>query len=60
MTKIGNATYTDLNDDPTNAELSAAGYTIRHVEDHRLNDGHVESAICWDAPDRLTDADFPF
>ena len=57
MTLLSNGTVaTDIDAHDDNAELTAHGYTIRHIETwHTAN----QTCIVWDAPE-ITEADLPY
>ena len=57
MTKLSHGSIaTDLDNSDANDDLSAQGYTIRHIETWH---DHDQTCIVWDAPE-LTEADLPF
>lgn len=58
MTQLDNGTIvTDIDATDDNTNLTAQGYTIRHIETwHREDDC---TFIVWDAPE-ITEADFPW
>ena len=57
MTHLRNNTVaTDLDAHSHNANLTAQGYTIRHIETYL---DHDTSCIIWDAPE-LSDTDLPY
>ncbi len=60
MTLLRNGNIaTDLDAHHDNAQLTAQGYTVRHVETFHFQPGVNDTCIIWDAP-AITEADLPF
>ena len=60
MTLLSNGNVaTELDAHGDNAQLTAQGFTIRHIETFHFRPGVADTCIVWDDPE-LSEADLPY